>query len=679
MEKKKYGGYLNILLPIWIIGQVISLMKNAGFAGLLIDNPLIPIILIGSNIVAIIGLVLLLQFKKIGFYIFTLTYLLNILLCFIYPDYFDSSVIFKSTFGLGLFLLLMCFKNKETKLNGYQTLGIIMPRLNIKAEITKESEETSHNQFNDIATNQIDSCDNTILKDSPDEKELSISTPENDESCEKKKNETKNKISEVDVSDRTNYIINKESTLRNNTSLLPRFKGLSKGVKLCVCTLVIFLSFLFLSIIYVNLKTYPEFISSFGDKWKYTFNLSNNQLGRKLLGNVYSLRKNTFYLIDVPGYNKEVQDSAKFFKNINDLFREYPSINVCIADCQLNDFNKIIDRDYYIIEPKTGEPYACNGEQLSASNDAIVDAISSNIYQTKKYDYSKNLKEELELLEEAASIPISDINLIREIGKYYEETGNLSKAIDYYRFVLNHNNEDSGIRGMLAYVLALNGESEKAREEAKKAIEDNPKEQEALSALALLEADNSNWKEAKLFAKKAIDYGVDDSNVYYAYCEALYKLGEVKHAQDYYNKAYELYRLNPRRERYKKYAGCPFEVLGFHYCSERNEGKIVIPYDEKLVKSSCFFIGFKIDVNILRSEESKIGIKIYSNGKLETGQPSKDGYTYYENVDRKETGENYYYISGWGNEVGNAWSTGNHEIEIWYKGKKIAEDSFYIY
>ena len=605
---------------------------------------------------------------------------MNILLCFIYPDYFDSSVVFKSTFGLGLLLLLMCFKNKETNLNGYQTLGIIKSRLNIKAEEASSAtaaEEETHNQFNDIVIKQPDNCDEIVLDDSSDEKELLTSpASEIEENNEINQSGNKNETCEVDVSNSTN---NKECISRNNTSLFLRFKSLSKGVKLCVFTLVILLSFLFLSIIYVNLKTYPEFISSFGDKWKYSFNLSNNQLGRKLLGNVYSLRKNTFYLIDVPGYNKEVQDSAKFFKNINDLFREYPSLNVYIADCQLNDFSKINDRDYYIIEPNTGEPYAYNGEQLSASNDAIVDAISSNIYQTKKYDYSKNLKEELDLLEEAASIPISDINLIREIGKYYEETGNLSKAIDYYRFVLNHNNDDSGIRGMLAYVLAINGESEKAREEAKMAIEDNPKEPEALSALALLEADDSNWKEAKIFAKKAIDYGADDSNVYYAYCEALYKLGEVKLAQDYYNKAYELYRLNPRRERYKKYAGCPFEVLGFHYCSERNEGKIVIPYDEKLVKSSCFFIGFKIDVNILRSEESKIGIKIYSNGKLETGQLSKDGYTYYENIDRKKLGENYYYISGWGNESGNAWSTGNHEIEIWYKGKKIAEDSFYIY
>ena len=348
-----------------------------------------------------------------------------------------------------------------------------------------------------------------------------------------------------------------------------------------------------------------------------------------------------------------------------------------IADSILNDFSNIDSGQNYIIKPQSGEPYICKGSILLSDEDAIADAVAGKVYLMTDYDYKNRLEKEIQLLDEAAQIPVSDIELIREIGQYYEKVGILSKAADYYRFALEHNGNPE-IRGMLAYVLALNGESEEAREQAEKAIDKNPKEQRALSALALLEADNFNWKEAKLYAKKAIDYGADDSNVYYAYCEALYKQGEVKAAHNYYNKAYNLYRFNPRRERYNEYAGCPFEVLAFHYRSTKG-GEEIIPCDEQLISRKCYYIEFKIDVNILRWEEAKIGVKLYTNGMLETGQGSKDGYTYYMDVVSKKVGPNVYYLLGWGNEHGDAWSVGSHEIEIWYNGEKVAEDSFYVY
>ncbi len=43
-EKKGYGGCLSILLPLWIIGQIFSLISNIGFAAFFTDLPLIPIL-----------------------------------------------------------------------------------------------------------------------------------------------------------------------------------------------------------------------------------------------------------------------------------------------------------------------------------------------------------------------------------------------------------------------------------------------------------------------------------------------------------------------------------------------------------------------------------------------------------------------------------------------------------
>lgn len=156
-EKKAYGGCLSILLPLWIIGQIFTLITNVGFAPFFSELPLVPILLIGANIVALIGIILLLQFKKIGFYIFILTYVLTFITGFLFPDYVDPHIIFKSIFGLGLFLILMCFKNKETKLNGFQTLGIFKNSSNVDNKYPSESAinindiPSSINSSNDIS------------------------------------------------------------------------------------------------------------------------------------------------------------------------------------------------------------------------------------------------------------------------------------------------------------------------------------------------------------------------------------------------------------------------------------------------------------------------------------------------------------------------------------------------
>lgn len=127
--KKGYGGCLSALLPVWIIGQIFLLIQSVSFAAFFSDLPLIPIIMIGSNIVSLIGIVLLLKFKKIGFYIFILSYFFMALLGLLYTDIFGYDTILRSMLALALFLILMCFKNKDTKLNGFQTLGIIKTNL----------------------------------------------------------------------------------------------------------------------------------------------------------------------------------------------------------------------------------------------------------------------------------------------------------------------------------------------------------------------------------------------------------------------------------------------------------------------------------------------------------------------------------------------------------------------
>lgn len=169
-EKKEYGGCLSALLPLWIIGQILTIIYNLAFTGFYTDFPLIPVILIGTNIIALVSIILLLQFKKIGFYIFILTFVITFFVGVLFPDYVKDNTIFKSIFGLGLFLLLMSFKNKETGLNGYQTLGIFNSQDNTEDIVSQEQIVKDH----EIANTRNDNFATDIINE---EEEL---TSEND-------------------------------------------------------------------------------------------------------------------------------------------------------------------------------------------------------------------------------------------------------------------------------------------------------------------------------------------------------------------------------------------------------------------------------------------------------------------------------------------------------------------
>ena len=627
-----------------------------------VDNYESVIILIIINILILIAGGLTFMKKKYGLIALTILFLVRIFNfnwsseISIWNQFAGTLAHFTRDFGI--FAIAMCFC--KNGVSGWRSMLSTKGSI-IEQDTPKETDNAKlHEQeVKDSTIIEEETINNTIKED----EDIFINSQEEQINSEKRP------IYDHVLEDETKH--NKDLS-----SVFIRLTQLSNGLKGGIYCIIGIIAILIMIAVFLNFKSYPNYISSFGDKVRFSFNLSNNQLGKTLFDRVSSSRSKSLHLIVTPGYANEVFDSKEFYNVRVDEYREYPSSSFYVATTPINSFEDIISNQYYIIKPETGEPYACKGSELSLDGDNTRSRI---IYKTVRYDYKNNLDKEMSLVDEAAQIPVSDIDIIREIGGYYEHEGILSKAADYYRLALEHNGNNSQIRGMLAYVLALNGESEVAREEAVKTIEKDPKEQRALSALALLEADEYNWKEAKTYAKKAIDYGAEDSNVYLVYCEALYKQGEIKAAQNYYNKAYESYRYNPRLERYKEYAGCPFEVLAFHYCSERMDGKNVIPYDEKLVRSKCFYIGFKIDVNILRSERAKIGVKLLTNGRLITGQGSKDGYTYFENVSGKDLGKNFYHISGWGNESGGFWSVGSHEIEIWYEGNKIAESSFYVY
>lgn len=460
--------------------------------------------------------------------------------------------------------------------------------------------------------------------------------------------------------------------------LFKRFNSSPIWSKMGVAVGAILLIASALTAVIVAVKQYPDYIVSYGDKLKYTFNLPNNKLAESLMNSVLSRRDKSYHLIAVPGYSEDVFTADRYYRNRELILREYPTTKVCVTNTQVRNSDDIVRSQDYIVVPNNSDPYSVKGTKLLSDWEFYGNSDARKVYSTKEIDCEKELASEVKIVDKAALIPVSNIDIIKRVGGFYENERIMSKAADYYRFELKKNKSNPEVRGMLAYSLAKNGDTEEAREEALLATKKNPKEIHALSTLALIESEEFNWGEAKKYAKKAIDYGAEDSDVYYVYCAALYKQGEKKVAQQYYNKAFELDRRNPNRHKYSEYAGAPFEVIGFHYASS-NGTKTIIPCDEKLVSSKCYYIDFKLDVNILRYEEAKIGVKLLKNGKLMTGQGSKDGYTFYDEIDGSDPGQKTAYLYGWGNTSGGAWPVGTYDIEIWYNGEKVAEDSFRVY
>lgn len=117
--QKKYSGILNVLLLLWIIGQLFSIIQKLSCIN---GTPILSIFLL-LDIVLIIGLVLLYRLKKRGFYLIVTVLSIRLFLSFILPYRMEMYALI-TIFQLGLILLLMRIKCKATGLNAYQTLSI---------------------------------------------------------------------------------------------------------------------------------------------------------------------------------------------------------------------------------------------------------------------------------------------------------------------------------------------------------------------------------------------------------------------------------------------------------------------------------------------------------------------------------------------------------------------------
>ena len=679
--KRDFNGAAHFFLGLSMFAAIMAIITSAlnisnySFFG--IGNTNLLIIEIVMDVLIVVAGILTFMKKPYGLIALTLLFIIRM---FATVDYSSSLSVAGQLGGktallirdFGLFAIAMCFK--KNGISGWKSMLASEEYVIAHTKVTESVDEPIDRQTIKEYSHNTQDEEQFVPKEESDIPQPTTVENVQDQGAGIASHEVeKPKVAELPVSE--------ERVEKDKKTLIRDRVSLSKFAKICIASAIGIIVVCAGIAIVVATKSYPDYISSFGDKWKYAFNLSNEKLVKQLVAKAQPSEDGLYFVFTHPTYSSDVLKPERFYRVRVDALNDisgctfYKTSGIVKSPDDLKEGKIYVSFEDGELEPLEDNDDIKETREYWEKNKTLDGEI---IYKTQKYDSESAIRDEMSLFDKAASIPVDDIAVVDQVGGYYENEGNYSKAADYYRFLLNKHPRNSAIRGRLSYALYMSGDLEDARDAAEKSLAKDPKEITALTALALIESDEFNWGEVKKYARKAIDYGSKNSNVYYAYCEALYKQGEIKAAHQYYNKAFELYRMNPRREKYTEYAGCPFEILSIHYGSS-NGSKITIPKDEKLVSSKCYYIDFYLETNVLRWDSAKIGVKLFKNGSLTTGTESRDGFTYYHTVWGREPGEKTISISGWGNENGSFWTAGRHRIEIWYNGEKIAEDTFRIY
>lgn len=488
-EKKEYGGCLSVLLPLWIIGQILTIIYNLAFVGFYTDLPMIPIILIGTNIIALAGVILLLQFKKIGFYIFILTFVITFFVGVFFPDYVKDHTIFRSIFGLGLFLLLMSFKNKETKLNGYQTLGIFKSQ-DDSVDYASQEQTTKENE---VANN-----DNAIIaSDKNDEEEVTTSEDDNLEIIPENKKEDYH-----------------DSVIDNNCAN-PISESLHKTKKF----FYIFISLLLITIIIIafilitkdnrsNQEIYNDakvFIDNkdYKEGIKELTKIEDDFIQAKsLLGKLY-------YYNDTIGINKNLGEKLlweAFEKNDSDACHTLWDIYREKGDWET----------LYKISSKILE-----------TNELLGHRYLAGLYFVDEIGEKTNSKKDYKKVEyHALKIASNDIYASFYLGQIYSEGGHGIEKDDAKAFYWWNNGAKLGdtdcydnLGWSYYYGHGVNQNFKKAYESFKKAISIAPNDAYAHYYMALMFKNGlyvkANRDSLKYYLQKAKDYGNEDALIMY--------------------------------------------------------------------------------------------------------------------------------------------------------------------
>jgi tetratricopeptide (TPR) repeat protein len=120
------------------------------------------------------------------------------------------------------------------------------------------------------------------------------------------------------------------------------------------------------------------------------------------------------------------------------------------------------------------------------------------------------------------------------------DTGNLERAQKNLEIAYAYVPDNSEINFALGNLWLQKGDTTKAKNFYRRAIEINPRHSSAYNNLGVLAMDESRWKLAAAFLKKSIGIEPDDAKTHYLLAKALLQLDDTPGATDEINRALEL-------------------------------------------------------------------------------------------------------------------------------------------
>ena len=576
----------------------------------------------------------------------------------------------------GLFAIAMCFK--KNGISGWKSMLASEDYLE-KHTIIKNEEDAIPKSYDDesiipedhkdvIPTVEVDTASNILQPESGPTVQVSsvISSTEHEE--------IKHEI--------RHYEKEKEDAKSSPF----RWKNFSKGLKTGILSGLGIIVALALLACIIGLKSYPEYINTYGDKIRYTFNLPNNNLASRLFKEMMDNRYQGQFFFDTD--DGIIITASQYYDNSISIIRNGSKIDFNSVDAYLikDTVRKKTDIDsssLYTARWSYGfkwAPIAKGGGTGSYDYDKLIERDPNLVYiRLIPIDLVSHINEQEQRIETIASVPTSDQSIIFKMISHYVIKENYNRALDVAHFYLRYNKKNAELNGFTSFLHYMTQDLDEANELADYTLSLDPKEQSANMVKGCVAAERGDWIEAGKWSKKAIDYGSEVCEPYYIYAESLYQKGDTKLARDYYSKAFNKNSESPLAERYKHCGGLPFDFISMSFAFGKEDGSIITDYGEKLYSSKSQYILTKAKIKVLRVGDWDIQCKLFCRGTLSTGIGSPNGFSYDSTLYPFETGTYEQYIGCWGNSTPGNWPAGSYRFEIWYNGEKVGEESFWLY
>lgn len=267
----------------------------------------------------------------------------------------------------------------------------------------------------------------------------------------------------------------------NRMSLKQRLTSLPKSIKYgCIALTVLLIVFGIIAIV-VSSKKYPEYISSFADKWKYSFNQPNNKLASSYFQKAMATRNPGDFYFDDGDESFWMRNSSYY--SLESTYRErYKDVDVYAMKDTIKAKIEIDTTAKYIVRWHDSYQFGIGSGTVAMKryDGWIEEDPEIVIIRVEKFDMNQAHEKEVEYMSYASLISTSNVDLTNQIANYYEADKNYNKSADIYSQALKFNKKSPFLLARLAYSQYLNGEASDAKINAEKALTIDPKETCAL-------------------------------------------------------------------------------------------------------------------------------------------------------------------------------------------------------